>query len=83
MFDDPYFKSLASERWAVLKPKFESVFSFIEREREYISRSWDTNFKMWNIGTNINGDEWLTKDEAIDRMVKIVRERIDIIDRAL
>ena len=83
LFDDPYFEALASERWAVLKPKFESVFSFIEREREYISRSWDVNFDMWNIATNINGDEWLTKDQAIDRMVEVLRERIDIIDRAL
>lgn len=83
LFEDPYFKTLASERWAVLKPKFETVFDFIEREREYISESWDVNFKMWSISTNINGDEWLTRDEAIDRMVEITRERIDIIDRAL
>lgn len=83
LFDDPYFKALASERWEILKPKFETVFDFIEREREYISTSWDKNFKMWNIGTNINGDEWLSKDEAIDRMVEITRKRIDIIDREL
>lgn len=83
LFDDPYFKALASERWEILKPKFETVFYFIEREREYISTSWDKNFKMWNIGTNINGDEWLAKDEAIDRMVDITRKRIDIIDREL
>ena len=83
LFDDPYFKALASERWEILQPKFETVFDFIEREREYISTSWDKNFKMWNISTNINGDEWLAKDEAIDRMVEITRKRIDIIDREL
>ncbi len=83
LFEDPYFKALASERWAVLKPMFETVFDFIECERDYISTSWETNFMLWNIGTNINGDEWLSRDEATDRLVQITRERIDIIDRNL
>lgn len=83
LFDDPYFGALASERWAVLKPKFETVFNFIERERDYISTSWDLNYSMWGISTNINGDEWLAKYEATDRLVQITRERMDIIDKAL
>lgn len=83
LFDDPYFNELASERWEILKPKFETVFEFIESERDYISRSWDKNYSMWNISTNINGDEWLSKDDAIDRLVQITRERMDIIDREL
>lgn len=83
LFDDPYFKALASERWEILKPKFETVFNFIDSERAYISRSWDTNYSMWGISTDINGDEWLTKDEATDRLVRITRERMEIIDRAL
>jgi hypothetical protein len=84
LFDDPYFKALASERWAILKPKFESVFDFIERERAYISASWNRNFEVWrNISTDINGDERLTQEQAIDRMVDILRTRIAIIDNAL
>ena len=83
LFDDPYFKNLASERWETLKPKFETVFNFIDSERAYISRSWDANYSMWGISTDINGDEWLTKDEATDRLVQITRERMEIIDRAL
>lgn len=83
LFDDPYFKNLASERWEILKPKFETVFNFIDSERAYISRSWDANYSMWGISTDINGDEWLTKDEATDRLVRITRERMEIIDRAL
>ena len=66
-----------------MKPKFETVFDFIERERDYISSSWDVNYSMWGISTNINGDEWLAKDEATDRLVQITRERMDIIDKAL
>lgn len=83
MFEDDAFRALAAERWQLLKPKFMEVFDFIEQEREYIERSWGANFDMWSIDTTINGDETLTFDEAVDRMVDITRERMEIIDREL
>lgn len=83
MFEDDAFCALAAERWQLLKPKFMEVFDFIEQEREYIERSWGANFDMWSIDTTINGDETLTFDEAVDRMVDITRERMEIIDREL
>lgn len=83
LFEDDAFRALAAERWQLLKPKFMEVFDLIEQEREYIERSWGANFDMWSIDTTINGDETLTFDEAIDRMVDITRERMEIIDREL
>lgn len=83
LFDDPYFRQLASERWEVLKPRFETVFAFIDAEREYIEKSWEKNFDMWDIDTNINGDEWLSFDAAVDKLTDITHERMDIIDREL
>ena len=75
--------TLASERWAVLKPKFMTVFNFIDEQSDYIQRSWYKNFGIWSISTNINGDETLTYPAAVNRMTEITRQRIDIIDRAL
>lgn len=83
LFDDPAFEALARERWRVLKPKFMEVFDFIDREREYIARSWSRNFAMWGISTDINGDESLPFGAAIDRLTDITSERIEIIDNAL
>jgi hypothetical protein len=83
LFEDPAFWDLARERWAVLKPKFMAVFDFIEQERAYIERSWSKNFSMWGISTDINGDERLSFDEAIDRLTEITRERIEAVDKAL
>ncbi|MBQ8774725.1 MAG: CotH kinase family protein [Alistipes sp.] len=83
LFEDPAFWDLARERWAVLKPKFMTVFDFIEQEREYIERSWSKNFSMWGISTDINGDERLSFDDAIDRLTEITRERIEAVDKAL
>ncbi len=83
LFDDPEFMTLAAERWQLLKPRFMEVFDFIARERDYIYRSWIENFDIWSISTNINGDEWLSFGEAIDRMETILEERIAIIDSSL
>lgn len=83
LFKDEKFMTLASERWAVLKPKFMTVFNFIDEQSDYIQRSWYKNFDIWSISTNINGDETLTYPAAVNRMTEITRQRIDIIDRAL
>lgn len=83
LFEDEDFKALASERWQELKPKFMEVFDFIEQERDYIEESWHTNFSIWSINTTTNGDEHLSFDDAVDRMIDITRERIEIIDSAL
>lgn len=83
LFSDDSFKALASERWQVLRPQFIEVFDFIDREREYIRRSWSVNFDFWDITTNTNGDERLDFDAAVDRMKEVIQKRIDIIDREL
>ena len=83
LFEDPNFKALAVERWAVLKPKFMTVFDFIDLQGDYIYRSWYKNFGMWNISTTINGDEKLSYPAAINRLAEVTRERINIIDKSL
>ena len=83
LFSDDSFKALATERWQVLKPKFMEVFQFIDKEREYIRRSWSKNFAFWSITTNTNGDETLGFDEAVDRVKDVLRRRIEIIDSQL
>lgn len=83
LFEDPWFKQLAQERWLELKPRFERAFDFLDSERKYIESSERINFKMWGINTTINGDESLSYGAAVDRMEKILRERIEIVDREI
>ena len=75
--------ALASERWTVLKPKFMTVFDFIDSQSDYIYRSWYKNFGIWGITTTINGDEKLSYPASINRLTDITRQRIEIIDKAL
>lgn len=83
LFKDAAFKALARERWAVLKPCFEQIFAFIATESDYIRLSWHRNFSKWNISTNINGDETLAFDAAVERMTSVLQRRMDVIDNAL
>lgn len=83
LFKDEAFTALARERWALLKPRFEQIFDFIATESDYIRLSWQRNFALWSISTDINGDEKLTFDAAVERMISVLRRRIDIIDTAL
>lgn len=66
-----------------MKPRFEQIFDFIATESDYIRLSWQRNFALWSISTDINGDEKLTFDAAVERMISVLRRRFDIIDTAL
>ncbi len=84
LFGDEAFKRLATERWQILKPAFQEVATqFLEQERAYTARSSEYNFKLWSISTDINGDEKLPVQEAVDRMKEVLESRIEIIDREL
>lgn len=83
LFKDENFKRFAAERWMELKPKFMTVFGFIDSQSEYIYRSWYKNFGIWSISTTINGDERLSYPESISRLTDVTRSRIEIIDREL
>ncbi len=81
MFEDAQFRHLAAERWRELKPRFRTALDYIDAQRDAIARSAAVNFHKWPISTTTNGDEQLPFDDAVDRMRRILGERIDIIDR--
>ncbi len=83
LFEDEWFRSLAAERWRVLKPRFLTALDHIAEQRDYISLSAAGNFALWKMTTDTNGDEQLPFGQAVDRMAEILAERIDIVDREL
>lgn len=85
LFQDAAFNKLAKERWAVLKPKFETALGYIDNQSDYIQYSAAENFKQWDPTQDgyINGDEALSWNDAVARMRTILSERISIIDHAL
>ena len=83
LFADAGFRKKAAERWRTLKPGFLTALGYIDSQRDGIARSAAVNFAKWPMTTDTNGDEKLSYGEAVDRMRRILGERIEIIDREL
>lgn len=80
LFKHEAFKSLVKERWTVLKPEFEKVFTYIDEKAEYIRESNEINLEMWPVTQNVNEDIDLSYDDAVNRMKEAYRERITELD---
>ena len=83
LFTPDEFKTTLKARWAELKPQFENLVSFIEEQAELIRESNDVNIKKWPIDSANNGDEQLSFDEAVNRMIEAYTQRIQAVDAAL
>ena len=83
LFKNAKMKALAKERWAVLKPKFETMPGFIREQGKYLKESAKENFQIWPRGTGLNYDENLSYDEAVEKMAGVVEERIRNMDTAI
>ncbi len=49
MMNDPLFVEKVKERWNELKPEFEKVADFIERQALYLDKAQKRNFEVWDI----------------------------------
>ena len=83
LLQDPVFLARVKERWAELKPKFEEIPAFIEAEKARLSKSADINIKLWPISSRTNGDETLTYDAAVKRMINAYNGRLQTLDRVI
>lgn len=81
LFQDPSFVQRAQERWALLRPEFEKALEEINRSADLIRLSAEANEKLWPIGhSDVNGDETLSFQEAVDKMRNGLAERLEWID---
>ena len=80
LFDDPQFVTLVKSRWSVLKPKFETIPDYIKKTAAEIEVSNNINIKMWPISSTVNGDEKMTYEESIERMVSAYTEKLKWMD---
>lgn len=83
LFQDADFVAEVKSRWNLLKPEFETVIDFIEDEADYIRESAEVNSEMWPITINVNGDEKMSFDQAVNRLRTVYRDRIDLLDRII
>jgi CotH protein. len=77
----PVFLTHMRKRWAVLKPKFQSLDRFIDAQADWIRASEAVNHRMWPITADVNKDESLTFQQAVDRMKLSLNQRIEELDK--
>ena len=83
LFKDAEFIALLKERWALLKPKFETVPTYILTESAQMQTSNKINITLWPISERINGDETLPYNEAIDRMIEAYNLKLQWLDETI
>ena len=87
MFQSRAIRRQARERWEALYPFLVTVPDYIAAQRDYISDSARRNFDLWpeiNLPHEEvvmpNGDELLSFDEAVDRLIASYRMRLAWLD---
>lgn len=80
LFQDSEFKAKVKERWMLLKADFLNITTFIEEEKNYLSKSADINIQLWPISSRENGDETMSFEKAVERMKASYNDRIQKLD---
>lgn len=80
LFNDSEFVSAVKDRWPAAKSNFEKVAEFIDSEAETIKQSDKMNSAMWPISQRVNGDEAMTFEDAVDRLKKSYRDKLEWLD---
>ena len=88
LFQDPKFRSVVKERWVKLSDDFRTLPDFIRSEAEYIRGSEKMNHQMWPIRANvigsfINGDETMTFEDAVERMISSYEDKLNWMDKQI
>lgn len=83
LFEDPAFVETVKQRWNTLKPGFQTIIPFIDEQAAYIRQSAIVNANMWPINQDINGDEKMSFDAAVNRIREAYEGRINTLDRLI
>lgn len=91
LFEDPAFEARVEARFKELLPQLATIPRYMEDSRKTLSKSAQVNFSMWNPaddasqngGRIINGDENMSFDAAVDRLIDIYTRRLEVIGDCL
>ena len=83
LFQNSTFVARVKERWALLKSEYEKIPAFIDSEAEKIKHSEEMNHLMWPITKEVNLDESLSFEDAIQRMKDRYEVRFSWLDNEI
>lgn len=77
IFATPEVRALACERWERLLPEFEKVFDEIDQKKSQLATSAAVNESLWEFNQEINEDEDLPFEQAVDLLKQNLQSRMD------
>ena len=83
LFRNPKMKAMAKARWEELKPQIEQMTDYITERSEYLKYAAQENYTRWPMTVDTNGDSHLSYEESIKAMLRVFRDRINIIDNCM
>lgn len=83
LFQDSRFVAVVKERWEMYRDDYETLPEYIRGEAARIRNSDRMDSPMWPITQWVNGDENMSFDDAVNRMVKVYEDRFDWMDDAV
>lgn len=83
LFEDPEFVKIVKNRWQILKPQFESVPNTIRSQANKIRHSEWINHELWPISSIVNGDEYMSFKDAVNRMINAYELKLSWLDQQI
>ena len=80
LFQDPDFILLVKSRWNEHKSRFSLIPDYIRTISSALKSSNSINIGMWPINANVNGDDKMTYEDAINRMISSYEQRFQWLD---
>lgn len=84
LLQDPEYVDLVKKRWEIYKPAFIQIPDRIRSEAKQLRYSERFNHSLWPIdSSHINGDELMTFDEAVERMISAYENKLTWFDQQI
>lgn len=80
LFNDDTFKQTVKDRWAACKDKFAQISDYIKATAEKIRHSEALNHEIFPVDYNVNGDIYLSFDEAWQLLLKNYEAKLKWMD---
>ena len=77
------FTDCLRERWLMHRDALATIPDYIDRRAAEIEDSWEPDSRLWPLTDTTNGDEQLSRTEALDRMKAAFTARFAWIDASL
>ena len=83
LFKDPKFIEIVKNRWSLHKAKFDMLSTTMRQQAHKIKHSERFNHALWPVTSTVNGDQNMTFDAAVERMINSYQTKLEWLDQQI